>query len=639
MKSLLITCLLFFYSLNAHCQLELPKLISDGMVLQRDIPLTIWGWSTAGDTVDIQFYGTKHQAITDHTGYWTTKLPPIEAGGPYQMVISNKESKITLSDILIGDVWLCSGQSNMEISMERTSPLYPEEIKNATQANIRYFEVPKTFNFKGPQKRISGGQWMKTTPENVLQFSAVSYFFALEINNTYDIPIGIINSALGGSPVDAWLSEKALRKFPEAHKQHKIFQQDHHIDSIKKADAKRIQNWYQTVNQQDKGLKNHWNSKDLNTDNWTKIQMPGFWSNTHSDLQQGIIWLRKAFDVPKTAINQEAKLLLGTIVDADSVFINGRYVGHTTYQYPPRRYEVPIGLLKEGRNTIAVKVINERGHGGFTPQKPYKLSIGTNEIDLQGSWSIKQGAVAEPLAGQTFVRWEPGGLYNAMISPLLNYSIKGALWYQGESDTDSAEIYEDLFTTLIQTWREDWKQGKFPFLYVQLPNFMKSKDKPTESNWAELRDAQLQTLKTKNTAMAVAIDIGEWNDIHPLNKKDVGNRLARAAKHLAYGNKHIVYSGPQYKSQTVQQDKIILSFDHIGSGLTSNGPLKEFAIAGADKNFMWAKAIIRGDKIEVWCPEVEHPKYVRYAWADNPENANLYNEEGLPASPFKTDPQ
>lgn len=637
MKPLLIKCLLLLCSINVYCQLQLPKLISDGMVLQRDIPLKIWGWSTEQDTVEIQFNSSTHQAIADNTGYWATTLPPIEAGGPYQMVIRSTDSTITLDDILIGDVWLCSGQSNMEISLDRTSPLYPNEIKSANFENIRYFEVPKTFNFKEPLKRIDGGKWTKTTPETVLKFSAVSYFFAHEIHNTYDIPIGLINSALGGSPIDAWLSEKALRKFPEAYQQHKIFQQDHYIDSIKQADHKRIQNWYKTVNDQDKGQKDHWESKDLNTENWDKIQMPGFWATSYPELQHGIVWLRKEFEVSKTSLDKEAKLLLGTIVDADSVFINGSYVGHTTYQYPPRRYTIPKDLLQEGANTIAVKVINERGRGGFTPEKDYKIVIDNKEIDLKGSWSIRQGAKADPLAGQTFVRWEPGGLYNAMIAPLMNYSIKGALWYQGESDTGKPEKYQELFTTLIKTWREDWNQGKFPFLYVQLPNFMQAKEKPSQSNWAALRDAQLQTLEVNNTAMAVTIDIGEWNDIHPLNKKDVGHRLALAAKGLAYGDKDIVYSGPQFISQEIDQQKIVLSFDHIGSGLTSNGALKEFAIAGADKNFVWAKAEIKGDKIEVWSPEITNPKYVRYAWADNPEHANLYNKEGLPASPFKTD--
>src|SRR5690606_5227899 len=286
----------------------------------------------------------------------------------------------------IGDVWLCSGQSNMEISLDRTSPLYPNEIKSANFENIRYFEVPKTFNFKEPLKRIDGGKWTKTTPETVLKFSAVSYFFAHVIHNTYDIPIGLINSALGGSPIDAWLSEKALRKFPEAYQQHKIFQQDHYIDSIKQADHKRIQNWYKTVNGQDKGQKDHWESKDLNTENWDKIQMPGFWATSYPELQHGIVWLRKEFEVSKTSLDKEAKLLLGTIVDADSVFINGSYVGHTTYQYPPRRYTIPKDLLQEGANTIAVKVINERGRGGFTPQKDYKIVIDNKEIDLKGSW-------------------------------------------------------------------------------------------------------------------------------------------------------------------------------------------------------------------------------------------------------------
>ncbi|HLV62164.1 sialate O-acetylesterase [Galbibacter sp.] len=637
MKSLQITCLLFICSINAYCQLELPKLISDGMVLQREIPLKIWGWSKSQDTIEIKFNNSNYQAIADNTGNWATTLPPIEAGGPFQMTISSSDSSVTIEDILIGDVWLCSGQSNMEISLDRTSPIYPKEIKNANFNNIRYFEVPKTYNFKAPQKRIEGGQWTKTTPETVLKFSAVAYFFAHEIHNSYNIPIGLINAALGGSPVNAWLSEKALKKFPEAHKQYKIFQQDHYVDSIKLADQKRIQNWYQSVNTRDRGTIDHWEAKNLHIENWDKIQMPGFWTTTYPELQQGVVWLRKEFEISKASSGKEAKLLLGTIVDADSVFINGNYVGHTTYQYPPRRYTIAKNLLKEGINTIAIKVINERGHGGFTPEKDYKIVVGNQEVDLKGTWRIRQGAKATPLAGQTFVRWEPGGLYNAMIAPLLKYRIKGTLWYQGESDTDEPEKYQELFTTLIKTWREDWNQGEFPFLYVQLANFMKAKNQPSQSNWAALRDAQLQSLEVDNTAMAVAIDIGEWNDIHPLNKKDVGHRLALAAKHLAYGEKNIIYSGPQFKSQRIDGQKIILSFDHIGSGLTSKGRLKEFAIAGEDKKFVWAKAEIKGDKIEVWSPEITHPKYVRYAWADNPEHANLYNEQGLPASPFKTD--
>lgn len=637
MKSFLISCLLVLYSVNAYCQLELPKLISDGMVLQRELPIKIWGWSSAEDTVKIQFNGNQQEAKASKEGYWTTCFPPMEAGGPYQITISNNTDQITINDILIGDVWLCSGQSNMEISMQRVSPLYSKEIKEASYDKIRYFEVPKTYSFKGPQNKISGGHWVKTTPENVLKFSAVSYFFAHEIHNSYDIPIGIINSALGGSPADAWLSEEALKKFPTAHQEYKTYQQDSYIDSIKHADRMRIQGWYHTINKQDKGLINNWKEEDINTADWDKIQMPGFWEDTYKELQQGIVWLRKEFEVPKTALDKKAKLLMGTIVDADSVFINGSYVGHTTYQYPPRRYNIPNNILKLGKNTIAVKVINERGKGGFVPQKPYKIIIDNTQINLEGDWKIKQGVSAKPLAGQTFVRWMPGGLYNAMIAPLINYSIKGALWYQGESDTGSPEVYDELFTTLVKSWRKDWNQGKFPFIYVQLPNFMKAKDNPSQSNWAELRDAQLQSLKLDNTAMAVTIDIGQWNDIHPLNKKDVAHRLAVAAKHLSYGE-DIVYSGPQYKSQQIKGNKIILSFDHIGSGLTSKeGPLKEFAIAAEDKNFVWAKAKIKGDKIEVWSSEIEHPKYVRYAWADNPENANLYNKQGLPASPFKTD--
>lgn len=637
-KCVLITCLLFFYSISMHCQLALPKLISDGMILQRDTPLTIWGWSSASDTISVQFKDKTYKAITSTQGKWSAVLPSEAAGGPYRMVISNNTSRIAISDILIGDVWLCSGQSNMEISMQRVSPLYEEEIKNASNPNIRYFKVPKAYNFKGPQNRIDAGKWTKTNPKTVLDFSAVAYFFAYEINREQNIPIGLINSSLGGSPVDAWLSEDALKKFPQLHRQYKTFQSDHHIDSIQQSDRARISGWYKRINKEDLGVLQNWKSPDVKVENWSSIEMPGYWAESYPELQKGVVWLRKGFELSAALKNKKAKLSLGTIVDADSVFVNGNYIGHTSYRYPPRRYEIPENILKSGKNTLAVKVINERGSGGFVPDKPYKIRIGNNEISLEGKWHIRQGATAKSLAGQTFVRWQPGGLYNAMIAPLLNYHIKGVLWYQGESDTGSPDTYQALFTTLINSWRKDWNQGSFPFLYVQLPNFMKAKEKPTESNWASLRDAQLQSLKVANTAMAVTIDIGEWNDIHPLNKKDVGHRLALAARHMAYGEKNLVYSGPQFSSAVVESNTVVLSFNHIGSGLKSDGALKGFTIAGVNKEFVWAKAKIKGDKVEVWSPNIENPKYVRYAWGDNPDKANLYNSEGLPASPFKTDP-
>jgi sialate O-acetylesterase len=297
------------------------------------------------------------------------------------------------------------------------------------------------------------------------------------------------------------------------------------------------------------------------------------------------------------------------------------------------------GILKEGKNLITVRVISNEGRGGFVEDKPYALTAGDERIDLKGDWQYCLGADMEPLKGQTFIRWKPMGLYNAMIAPLLNFKIKGVIWYQGESNAGKPAEYKKLFPVLIHNWRKNWKLGDFPFLFVQLPNFMEARKQPAESNWALMREAQLQTLTVSNTAMAVAIDIGEWNDIHPLNKKDVGKRLALAARKAAYGEKDIVSSGPLYKSMKIDGNKIIITFAHTGSGLMTKGDdkLKCFAIAGADKKFVWANAKIEGDKVIVWHDEITSPAAVRYAWADNPEGANLYSKENLPASPFRTD--
>jgi sialate O-acetylesterase len=282
-------------------------------------------------------------------------------------------------------------------------------------------------------------------------------------------------------------------------------------------------------------------------------------------------------------------------------------------------------------------VINNYGKGGFIPGKEYSLEAGEQTIDLKGKWKYKAGAVSEAAPPQIFVRWEPSGLYNGMIAPLHNFRIKGVLWYQGEANTGNPSEYGDLMKTLISEWRRRWNQGNFPFLYVQLPNYMETKEVPGESNWASLREAQLKLLSVPNTGMAVTIDLGEWNDIHPLNKQDVGKRLALLARHMAYQDRDVVYSGPLFKSLKADGNKLVLHFSNVGGGLISkdSADLKYFSLAGADKKFVWARAKIEGDKVIVWSDEIHNPVFVRYAWADNPEGANLYNKELLPASPFE----
>jgi sialate O-acetylesterase len=414
------------------------------------------------------------------------------------------------------------------------------------------------------------------------------------------------------------------------------------IKEIEDQDNRRIQSWQSQLRQKDEGFKNPqkiWYDPDLNTSHWATMKIPGYWLDTDLGPVNGVVWFRKKIMVPSSMVGKKAKLILGRIVDADSVFINGAFVGTISYQYPPRRYEVPSNLLKGGENTIVVRIISNEGNGGFVLDKRYEIIAGNDTINLKGDWHYRLGAKMEPLTSQTFIRWKPLGLFNGMIAPLLNYSTKGVIWYQGEANAERPIEYRELFPALIRDWRRNWDRGDFPFLFVQLHNFMESKRQPSESNWALLREAQLKTLSLPNTAMAVTIDIGEWNDIHPLNKKDVGKRLALAAEKVAYRDEYVVSSGPLYQSLKIDENKIRLTFTNTGGGLVAqgNGELNHFAIAGADSQFVWAKARIENGTVIVWNDTISNPIAVRYAWADSPEGANLYNKEGLPASPFRTD--
>jgi Domain of unknown function (DUF303). len=640
-RSQLIIILIFLLSLPTLGQVKLPRLISDGMILQRDAEVKIWGWAAVHEKISVSFHDSIYQTTADSLEEWNIKLPRLKAGGPYTMMLCANDT-VTIKDILIGDVWICSGQSNMELPIKRVSPIYGPEIANSENANIRCFTVPQKYNFNKPQKDLASGTWQAANPMSVLDFSAVAYFFAKELYQKYRIPIGLIHTSLGGSPAEAWMSEESLKEFPEYYKEAQQFKDSTLINQIENQDKSRIRAWYNQLRQKDEGYNNPqktWYDTTLNTSDWATMKIPGYWAATGLGSVNGVVWFKKEIKIPSSMAGKQALLILGRIVDADSVFINGVFVGTTGYQYPPRRYNIPSDLLKEGKNTIVVRVINESGNGGFVLDKHYELIAGGQTIDLIGDWQYRLGTKMERLAGRTFIRWKPLGLYNAMIAPLLNYSMKGVIWYQGESNAEKPLEYRDLFSALIRDWRYKWNQGDFPFLFVQLPNFMETKSEPTESNWALLREAQLKILTLPNTGMAVTIDIGEWNDIHPLNKKDVGKRLALAAQKTAYGDEKLIYSGPIYHSMKIEGNKIIISFSDTSGGLIAKGgrELTGFTIAGVDKHFVWAKAKIENGKVVVWNSKILKPKAVRYAWADNPKEANLFNREDLPASPFRTD--
>lgn len=624
---------------GAQAEVRLPQLVSDGMVLQRDTPVPVWGWADAGEAVSVEFRGQSYLTQANTEGEWRLTLPEMSAGGPYQLTVKG-DNQITVEDVLVGDVWLASGQSNMELTMARLKPLYADLMAEADYPEIRYFDVPDRYNFAEPLQDLEGGHWLSVRPETIGSVSGVAFFFARELQRTQEVPIGIVNSALGGSPVESWISEPALKEFPRAYQELQQFKDEEYVSRLAEEDEKRIAAWHEKARKQDAGTKGDdylWAKPELDTDDWKTMQVPGYWPLTDDGPLNGIVWARTEVQIPAELAGKPARLEIGRIVDADITFVNGTQVGSTGYQYPPRRYRIPEGVLKAGTNTLAVRISNEQGRGGFVLDKPYELEIGDTLIDLKGEWRYKVATQMPPLAPPTFIRWKPAGLYNGMIAPLTNIPFTGTIWYQGESNTYAPDEYAVMFPAMIVDWRKQWNRPELPFLYVQLANYMEPKDQPQDSNWARLREAQLETLAVPHTAMAVTIDVGEWNDIHPLNKKTVGERLAAAARHEAY-DEELVYSGPLYKTMAREGNKIVLSFDHVDGGLVAkDGELQEFAIAGKDGNFVWAQAKIRGDKIVVWNDQLAEPVAVRYAWADNPENANLYNKAGFPASPFRTD--
>jgi sialate O-acetylesterase len=631
-----IIALVFVQMGSVMAQIRLPKLISDGVVLQRNEKVKVWGWAAPNESIKLEFKAKIYTAKANPEGDWNIILPAQKAGGPYEMVLK-ASNEIKIKDVLFGDVWICSGQSNMELPMERLKEKYGDVIAHSENNKIRQFLVPDRYDFNGELTDFESGNWVAATPKTVLDFSGVAYFFAKAIYEKEHIPIGIINSALGGSPIEAWLSEDALVAFPEAYKESQKFKNKAYINEIESADKKRSDDWYDLLNKNDLGLYNHWDLAGTHDKDWQQMNIPGYWADTSIGNINGVVWFRKEIEVPKAMVGKPAKLFMGRIVDQDFIYVNDQLIGTTSYQYPPRRYDVNADVLKEGKNSISIRVINNSGRGGFIEDKPYFLAVGKDTIDLKGSWKSKLGAKMEPLEGPTFIRWKPEGLYNAMIAPLTNLKIKGVLWYQGESNSGNPKLYDKTLPALIKNWRTKWGQGNFPFLFVQLPNYMETFPEPRESNWAVLRQVQLESLSVPNTAMAVTIDLGEWNDIHPLNKKDVGNRLALLARKIAYGEKNLNASSPMLSTSVFEKEKVIISFKNVGGGLIvkDESELKYFAISKDGKHFVWAKAKIVGDKVEVWNDKISNPTVVRYAWDNNPEGANLYSKNGLPSTPFE----
>jgi sialate O-acetylesterase len=631
---LIFSVLMFSFALKA--EVKLPKLVSNGMVLQRNEPIRIWGWANAGEEVKATFKNKIYTAKTDIDGKWFIKLDAQEAGGPYVMNVNNLE----LKNILIGDVYLCSGQSNMEVLMSRSNiqANYTQEIAKSNYPMIRQFTVNRAMAFIPLADISSDKGWVSTNPETVLSFSAVAYFFAKDLYEKYNVPIGIINSSVGGTPVQSWVNSESLKNFPDYAQIAQRFQDATELERTLKAHQVKTELWNKAITENDLGVNEQWFlESDLHEDDWETVNDINKLGEKVNFPKYGSMWFKTKIDIPANLAGNAATLSLGMMLTQDETYINGQKVGSINSSYTDRNYSIPLGLLKAGKNNLVIRLISPTTGIGFNPKNSCQIKFNQDSIPLNNPWKFKFGIELEQLPkGNGLSLHSPTAYYYAMIQPLANYNIKGIAWYQGESNIPKPEQYQELLTSLINVWRNDWQKPNLPFLYVQLANYSPTGIEPEISNWALLREAQMKTLKVQNTAMVVIHDIGEKGDLHPANKQDVGKRLALAAEKVAY-HENIVYSGPIYQSIKIKENKAYVSFNHTGSGLMSKGEdLKQFSISADGKNFVIAKAKIIGKQVVVWTENIIKPLAVRYAWADDPEGANLYNKEGLPASSFKS---
>ena len=524
-------------------KVKLPALISDGMVLQREQPIKVWGTADAGESVQVKFLknatptGVKggklkvaYTVTADANGRWTLTLPAMKPGGPYILQVND----IELKDILVGDVWLCSGQSNMELPVSRVTDMFRDEIAAYENTNIRQLKVPNIFNFHAPQADLPDYvAWKPLTQENVMNFSALGYFFAKAMYEKNNIPVGLINSSWGGTPVEAWISEEGLKEFPKYINDKRQYEDDAYLKSIKQTEGLSFYRWNTSLYRGDAGLHEAtpWYAANYNDKDWKTVDLFSTdWGTNGLNPINGSHWFRKEVEVPQDWNGKEATLRLGCIVDADSVYVNGTFVGTVSYQYPPRIYTIPAGVLKAGKNTVTIRLISNNGYPHFVKEKPYKIICGNEEVSLQGEWKYRLGASMPPAPGMMFFCYKPVCLYNAMIAPLQNYGIRGVLWYQGESNVDRRNEYAALLTAMIADWRSTFGNPELPFYIVELADFLSRDDVSGRQAWAEMRKEQAKVAETnRNTRLIRNSDLGEWNDIHPLDKKTLGQRAAESA--------------------------------------------------------------------------------------------------------------
>lgn len=635
--------------------LKLPRLLSNHMVLQQNKKIRIWGEDEPGSRVTVTLAGTQYSAVADENGDWEVTLQEMSPGGPYKMTVQDdKGEERTARDILIGDVWMCSGESNMELPLGRVIEHYPYETGQCRNDCIRTFKITGHSDFHGPLKDHLSGEWKSANEDTILDFSAAAYFFARHLYRMTGVPVGLIDASLGGSRIESWMGRDMLEGYDDLLALADEYSDDEFVKERLANNERQRLSWHSALDGQDTGLLENWMQRGLDVSDWKEIQIPFFFKDTELDGFIGSVWFRREFIVDKKYAAREARLWLGTIVDSDTVYVNGMEVGHTDCQYPSRKYTVPAGFLREGRNEITIRVVSEIGQGRFTDRKPYKILWDEGRVELAGTWRYKIGACCGMAPEKDCVNWIPTGLYHGMTAPCHKYMIAGVIWYQGESSARTPGNYLDLMKRMINGYRQKWGDEKIPFFYVQLPNFSteiydSGRDKRI-SDWPAIRDAQRRALAVPETGMAVAIDAGEDNDLHPLEKELIGSRLASLAARKLYGRREEC-DGPQVRRVDIEQTapgespgktvwKVTL-WCRCASGMRVRDNAKgkkvtDFELIDRDKAVHVPDMQITGKKVILTAKtELALLGEIRYCYRDTCSGALIYNKEGYPMGPFR----
>ena len=618
-------------------QFELAPIFSDNMVLQRDMDLKFWGTAKPDAIVSVKFKDQFLSATSDSEGKWMVTADPIQIGDPFEIIISDSKKSITLKNVVAGEVWICSGQSNMEWPLRATKHF--DSVDGNSYPLIRHIKIDRKTAFS-PQKTLSTNGWEVCRSENAGNFTAVGFHFAQHLQEHHDVPIGLLNTSWGGTVVEAWTSAETLTSNSDFTAKVEAMRLEAENPELAKERAIKFENWRKNVNAAIADVSENWSGSSIDDSSWESITVPGYWENQGFKDVDGCIWYRKNVSIPKSWVGKELTFHLGKVDDGDNTYINGQLVGETNSWNAERKYSIDGSLVTSDELQVAVRVTDGNLGGGIYTEPTITLANGQGKrISLAGRWQVKPTSKTKAAGAMPPVAFagpnQPTVLYNAMVNPLVPFSFRGVIWYQGESNAGRSYQYRELFPALIKDWRSKWNRD-FPFYWVQLANFEMAADQPGPSNWAELREAQSMTLSLPGTGQAVIIDIGEANDIHPRNKRDVGKRLALIARANVYQDK-VEYSGPVYKSHSIEGNTVTIEFDHAEGLMAKGGQLKRFELAGSDQEFHFADAEIIDGSVKVSCPKVPQPVAIRYAWANNPEGCNLYNGAGLPASPFRTD--